>query len=742
MAGAGFTRRYTFNPGTTVITQIEGIVILDLPPPGQIQGVNSGVACLIAEFQDCTYAVAVDGNANVTTAPNPVQVFSGADLAAKAGGFDATIGDFGGSMGNGFVELRNKTFAQLIICPVNIASSRAVRQYRKLPWNTGPGNPQPVVPMAAVTVPAGTPFLFGTQQVNSAGPVAFTGLVPYLQGTDGGVIASTGQTEQFQSPSGLFGASGAGIVQVGDVIVLGGPISTASLASPTGGAFIGAADTQLFGSWTGYPASGLLLLPDTGEQIRYTGVTASGTGPSFVGITRGVNGTVGATHAAGTTIVGINNVDTYRVSAIQGATSLLLEQQTGANFSANNSFGASGVPWRLHHASDAESGVGIDANAAAYTVPARPLSAGVSAGQILAPQVPASAPSYNSWSPLSGLAMVTDPTVGLVYTPAIQAANPPASASFDALYSAALTAMLSQNLPEATVTLLWASRKSANIRAGLNSNVNSESGFGVGRVCVVAPDLQSVQGTSQAVASADPGVGANRSERVIYTWPPVQTFVPEAVNFSIKGSDGKFYTNGIIDMPADGWLISVLSGINPEWNPGQAGPPVPTILSPVAGLARNAPSNLGINDYIALKQAGICAIRIDRTVGPVFQSGVTTSLVSGQTAIQRRRFADYAEDSIADALAPLAKLPATLLWQDNVTTEIDDFLQELLSPNNPALQRINDYYIDDTSGNTQALNAQGIYVWIIGIQMTPTADFVVLQFNVGNGVVIPTQLAA
>lgn len=735
--GAGFTRRYNFVPGSSVIALIEGIIILDLPPPGNITGVATGVACLVAEFVDQTYGAAVDVNGVVTQSPNPVQIFSGQDLLNKVGGFDPTIGDFGGSMGNGFVELRNKAFSQLIVLPVSLASTRGIRAWRKLPFNTSPTVPTPNVPMQPAQVVAGTQLVAGSSLVNSAAPIQFSGNLPYVAGTDGNVAPSVGATEAFTSPSGNFINAG---VAVGDVIVLGAPLQTATVISPTGAAFVGATDAFLYAApgVTTYPSAGLLQLD--AELVTYSGVTSSATAAAFTGLTRGVNGTVGATHAAGIVAVGMNNVDTYRINAIPGATALTLERQEATGFNASTSFGASAVPWRIHHAADAESAAGIRAAAGTYAVFARPLSAAIPAATLLAPSVPSPGVAYNSWSPLSGFAAQTDPTVGLTFVAAVQGINPGPSPTLDALYANAIAALLSQNEPEASINLVWASRKSANIRAAIRTSVDQESAIGLGRMAVIAPDL-SVATTSAAVATGDPGVGAIRDERVAYTWPPVQSFVPEAVNVNVKGADGKLYQNGIIDMPADGWLIAVLSNLNPELNPGQAAEPVPTILSPVAGgLARNITAALGINDYTTMRQYGICGIRIDRAVGPVFQSGVTTSLTPGQTTIQRRRMADFCEDSIADALAPLAKLPATALWVDNVTTEIDQFLDGLQSPDNPQLSRITAYLIDDVSGNTSDLNNQGIYVWIVKVKTTPTADFIVLQFNVGNNVVVAQQL--
>jgi hypothetical protein len=184
-------------------------------------------------------------------------------------------------------------------------------------------------------------------------------------------------------------------------------------------------------------------------------------------------------------------------------------------------------------------------------------------------------------------------------------------------------------------------------------------------------------------------------------------------------------------------LASLLSNLPPENNPGQAAPPVPSVMSTVAGFQRGAP-NLAMADYILLRQNGVVALRIDRVAGPIFQSGITTSLTSGQKNIARRRMADYIEDSMAQSLNPLSKLPLTNQLKDSITAEVDAFLDGLLSPNNPAAQRISGYNIDTKSGNTPALEAAGIWVIIAKVRTLASLDDIVLQVQAGEGVVITT----
>ena len=66
-------------------------------------------------------------------------------------------------------------------------------------------------------------------------------------------------------------------------------------------------------------------------------------------------------------------------------------------------------------------------------------------------------------------------------------------------------------------------------------------------------------------------------------------------------------------------------------------------------------------------------------------------------------------------------------------------METLLSANNPAAQRISGYNIDTQSGNTPQLEAAGIFVIIVNVRTLATADFIVIQANIGEGVVVTTS---
>ena len=689
---AGFIRRYSFFPGIEVITQIEGVVIVDLPPPGAVTGVSTGVVACVGEFEDMTYATSVDGSGAVTTNIEPQEIFSGKDLIDKVGGFDECLGDFGLSDGNGYVALRNKTFTRLIVAPVNLASAQGMRFTRQLPLSITPTNPLPVVPVQGGTVAAGREFRTGAARVRVGARVNFTAFSPIAVGV-GGVttVVATALTQQFTVAGADFSAitrpDGALGIKKGDIVVIGN--NNAGAVQPLPGAGLGAG--------------------------------------------------------------------TYRVAsdAVSGSpTVLVLEQLTGGTFAF---VAATTIPWRIHVSSDADSapvivlGNSVPGGYAAldiggFSTPVRPLTnftgantdGSWTAATVVTPQQVPVALTGSSWDPLSGLQGQVMPTGGLTFTAAVQGPNPPSSATIDALYGTVFDALVSNLAPVSDVNVVFSARTSATIRAKIKSHVLDASAKALGRMGTLRPAL-SLYTTAAAVATADPGVGANRDERIIYNWPGVTTFIPEAVNYRLKTADGLTTIDGNLDVGSDGFMCAILSNLPPERNPGQATAPVPQIMAPVLGIQRGI-AKLEQNDYIALRTNGISAPRIDRTAGPIFQSGITSSLVSGQKNISRRRMADFIEDSIASRLVMFSKLPLTTSNKDGALAEADAFMASLLSADNPAAQRIDSYSLDDKSGNTPATLALGVYVIIVRCRLTPTADFIVLQSEIGEGVITTTHL--
>lgn len=694
---AGFIRRFGFLPPDEVITQIEGVSIVDLPPPGAVNGVNTGMVALVGEFADMTYACVANGSGVVSSSLRPQEVTSAQDLIDKVGGFDATLGDFGNAGGNGFAALRNKRFSRLMVCPINLCSATGVRYMRQLPLNTSQTNTLPVVPVEGAQIDAGREFRSATSgRLKIGARVVFTAFDPITTGT-GGAITN---------------AAGTAVAQ--NFVVAGADFS--AVVRPDGGVGIKKGDIVVLGNNN---AGALQPLP--------TGVSGRGAG-------------------------------TYRVAAdaTSGAPTILsLQMLDGSVFDWLTS---TLVPYRIHVSSDADSAPVIvlgnsvpggyaAADAGGYSVPSRPLTneAGAltdgtwTAASTITPLTAPPALTGSSWDPLSGLFGRIIPSGGLVYVTLVQGPNAVNGAAIDALYSAGLDALISNQAPISDINVVCCARMSDNVRVAMKAHVATASARSLGRLAIIRPQLTTLT-LATVLADAAPGVGATRAERVVYAWPGVRTYVPEAVNSRLKTSDSLTTVDGVLDVGSDLYMASILSNLPPENNPGQAVAPVPELMATILGLQRGAPQ-LDLAEYVNLRARGIAAPRLDQTSGPIFQSGITTSLVSGQKNIARRRMADFIQDSIARRINIYSKTLLTDSNRDSIDTEVDAFLAGLLSIDNPAGQRIAEYQLDSRSGNTAARLAKGIYVLIVRVRTLMSADFLVLQTEIGEGVFIQQELS-
>lgn len=672
MAGAGFIRRYGYFPGVEELTAIEGVVIVDQRSPGPIRGVSYGVVAIVGETADMRYCCTVNSSGVVQSKIQPQEVYGGSDLIDKIGPFSSKIGQWGGEMGNLFAEVRNKAFSRLVVCPVDrvrpISTDQyAIRVWRQLPTNRSATDTLPIVPVIAARVSAGTLFIDGSaNKVYLAQPVDFTGKAPMSSGVDG------------------------------TTVVTGFPAATTTIERASG-------------SWiTDEAAEGDLIVPGS------------------------------LTVATGTQNGDCALAGTLRIVSVDSATVVTVERLDGSNFvSATNWRAGTALAWRLHHASDGDSS-GVSgashqlSEVGGYTVLAVPGTATIAAATALTPSPAPTAPSSTYWDVFAGLSGVTHPSGALTYDANVHAANMAANAGLRTRYQSAFDALLNDDYPTNVISFVVSARKDASIQAMKRAHCLTASSRGLTRDYCISPKLDTVA-KSTVLGSAAPGVGgvggAIRSERGFYSWPGVRTFIPELVGTAVSCPDGTTTDDGVIDVTTDTWLACLMSNLQPELNPGQAADPVPRILAPVMGYQRGCPS-LDPSDYILFKQYGICAIRMDRVVGPVFQSGVTTSQIAGETNINRRRMADFVQDSLAARYNQMAKMLGRASVKDALLAETDAFYADLLSENNPEAQRIHSYVIDDRSGNSPSLSGQGVWVIRSSAKMLMTLDTIVAQVEV------------
>jgi len=333
---------------------------------------------------------------------------------------------------------------------------------------------------------------------------------------------------------------------------------------------------------------------------------------------------------------------------------------------------------------------------------------------------------------VNALAMQTQNAAWSVTNPlALSAAL--TEAQIDVAYLTALLSTLNPTSIASITNLIWSARQSNAVRGALRQNANDASASGLlGRMAAIRPPLGTTRATAKSSA-AQPGVGAYRSQRVIYCYPGVQTFVPAIASKGVAGGAG-YTADGVIDTGADGFMISVCSQLPPEENPGQ----LTTFAAGALGVEKNNPDvqNLTINDYIAFRAAGIAAPRVDGGV-MIFQSGVTSVDPAQQPQLRniaRRRMADFIQDSLALRMKAFGKKLNTRTRRALIAAEIRAFMTGLLSPGNSANQRIEGFKLDPVTGNTPATLAQGIFRILLNVRTLSSLDAIVLQTTIGESV--------
>ena len=119
-----FIRRFLFDPGQTILLNIESVNILDLEPPASIQGIGSGTVLIVGEFEDGAFETTTEvvgatdlqqtwGTLGYTY--NGVVGNYPCAVSRKADG--AIVAEYWN--GNAFVQLSGKQFARLLVCRVD-----------------------------------------------------------------------------------------------------------------------------------------------------------------------------------------------------------------------------------------------------------------------------------------------------------------------------------------------------------------------------------------------------------------------------------------------------------------------------------------------------------------------------------------------------------------------------------------------------------------------------------------------
>ncbi len=728
MAGYIFRARRVFT--LEELSSLEGTYIEDLDPPAPVTGVGSGVTCLLAEFDDGPLEQLVE--------------IEGGDLSRTFGRLGYSYGGVPSNSpcarrrngelwnGNGFIYARYIA-AQRFLC-VRVDSS--VGEVAFSPLALIPGGKGPfalaVADQLAITSAAGTASTtaiaaaeasaVGSGAVTATGFLGGERLSIALDDGAAPVIVTFSAADQDAAAvvARINAAAGAVIATqtAGTITIKGlvrgtaGKLTLAELSPGVMTAIKVAAGTTV---GTGNVQN--LLIVSAAEFAAIINATAGlNTNGVKARVTEEGLLAIYATAAAGTLNVTAGAMATKLKITNTGVTVKAGENAGGVIRAGTRVRDAGGNEWVTMVSTTVARGTNAAPNVGPFRIKVRPaFDDGTALGAIAtAVNVLVDQPGFAAFSVVNPGAL----TVALT------------EPQLDARYITAHEKTLDGRGAAVDINYLYSARRSYALDVTIADQTEEASNNGfAGRKYMRSGAL----GTTKAQAKADRALLA--SDRVFYTWPGWQVTIPEILTRGAAGGLG-FRDDGVVTVRACGTLSKVNALLPPEENPGQQ-----TALLTQFFAVEDLGFGLTANDYRDLKASGICAPRVDRTAGSVFQSGVTADLTAGRTTQARRKMADFLQDSLARVTVKYAKKLQTEARQDSLVGEVDNFLSGLLSRGDPQRQRIKDYSID-LSANTADTEALGIYIVDTHVRTLSSFEAIVIRTEIGPGAQVAVSEAA
>lgn len=243
--------------------------------------------------------------------------------------------------------------------------------------------------------------------------------------------------------------------------------------------------------------------------------------------------------------------------------------------------------------------------------------------------------------------------------------------------------------------------------AAIKSKAATLAGQVSDRVLLVGANDETV---SKATAVTD--AATSRSDRLWYFFNAPSTLDP----------------NTGINMwtPPWVWAASIFSQIDVDIHIGDADNA--KYLTGINGIYNQT---LTRQDYIDLKEAGICALEMTDD-GPSFVSGVTTSLQSGREQQTRRRMADYLLLSVADGLRWVPKKKNVPSVRRRIKGSVVDFLER----QKKAERIVSAYSVDNESVNSASDRGNGIERLLMKVDTVDHILEFVIEGEIGTNVTI------
>ncbi len=728
MAGYTFRARRVFT--LEELTGLEGVYVEDLDPASPVIGQGSGVVCLVGEFDDGPI--------------NQLTEIEGGDLTRQFGGLGFTYGGVpscnpcarrrGGELwnGNGFIYSRYIKAPRFLVVRVDASvgevafSPLAVLPGGRGPWPLNAGDTLSITSSdgtaSTPAVAATAATLAGASAISSTGFTGGEQIKIQLDDTSAPIVVTFSAADQTAPAvaARINGAAGAVIATEAS-----GTLTLRSLQLGSGGKL----------TVSDVSAGALTALKLTAGTSQGTGNVANlsiATPTELAAIINGASalstlGIKASVGEDGTLRLYDASAGDGTIAVAAGAFATKLGLPTGTTVKAGQHLGgvikagtrvrtAGGAEWVTMESITVAPGTNAAPNLGPHRVKVRPaFDDGTAAGSAADTAVVlVDQPGFATFQVGNQAALGAALTEG----------------QLDAAYLAAIDQTLDSAGPGVDINYLYCARRSyaIDVYAADKTEVASNSGC-AGRKYIRSGALGL---TSKQQAKDD--ANKLRSDRVWYAWPGWQVVIPEILRRGAAGGLG-FRDDGVVNVRGAGPLVKISALLPPEENPGQQ-----------TGLITNffATEPLGFvltpDDYRDLKASGICAPRVDRTAGSIYQSGITTDLTKARQSQARRKMADHIQDGLARTLVRFSKKLMTEGRKDAAVSAVDSFLSGLLSRQDPERQRIADYLID-LSFNTPDTEALGIYVIRTLARTLSSFDAIELRTEIGEGVVTIAEIS-
>lgn len=722
---SAFVRRFARIPSRETLLEIEAVNIVDLAPPAPSTGVGSGALLCVGEFEDGPFAAggdASDYRGVDADLRGPFEVFGSADLLRTFGGFGFTRGTVqhqdpvarrrNGELwnGNGYLKLQGLRAQRLMIARVDNSVGEVT-----------------LSPLATLESARG-PFALtiGQQlaiEVNGAAPASTTAIAA--------------------APATVAGAAGTF-----PTLFAGGESFSIALDGANPVVITFAATDQLIADVIARinTTMGAVVAVNNAGQIDISGLVQGTSGSLTLANVAGTPlATLGL--AAGT-VAGTGNVGNLsRVTASELAAIV-----TGSAIAGLSARATDGGTLRLRAAVSLEVAAGTMATALGLEADEL-IEAGAHGGGLI-PAGTRVTDGSSRWLTLQTLTIpdgqatpsavkvrrATDDGTGLGVAPGTvttledqpdfadhavtnaSALTPPLSeGAMDVAYEAAFGATLALDKPTAEANFAISARRTAAVvAAGRQNAIDASANGAFGRKFIT----RSALGRTPQQILAD--VASFRSDRVYYCGPGWRVRIPEIALLGASGGLG-FTDDGVITVGSDAGLATICCSLPPEENPAQD---TEGLIDQYLAV-ENTGTPLDIEVYKAFRRGGVVAPKVDRDLGPTYQSGVTSSLESGRTTIIRRSFADFIQDSIAVLGKPYSKRLNRAAERDALVARLESFMLGLQAPNTPASSRLEAYAINDRDFNSPEALALGIFVVGVSVRTYSSLDAIVFQTEIG-----------